>query len=240
MQRLKLVRNLYNLYFKLFVLSLSVLLSACGGSAVKSSKDDKPKAEASSSVRDSFSQALIFMNDEKYEEAIELLDKINEQNNRLAGVHANLGIAYGKLNQYDEARQALETAVSFNSTSPEILNEMAIAYRNSGNYSAAKESYEKILEAEPNNEQAYLNLGILCDIYMADTACALENYNSYEAIYAAAIPVVTEAVVNEEGEAGAEVVESKEPEKEEVVVYVPKLEKNEKVVQWIKDLEKRK
>ena len=95
MQRLKSVRNLYSLFFKISALVLIVLLSGCGGSAIKDGGGYKPvKGEASLSVRDKFSKALSLMDDNQYEEAITAFDEINQQNNRLAGVHANLGIEY--------------------------------------------------------------------------------------------------------------------------------------------------
>lgn len=219
MQRLKLVRNLYSLFFKISVLVLLVLLSACSGSAIKSSTQYNIKGEASLSVRDSFNEALALMNDNNYEDAAALLEKINAQNNRLAGVHANLGIAYGKLNQYGKAKSALETAVGLNPNSPEILNEMAIAYRNSGEYIASKEVYQKILKKYPKSGQSHLNLGILCDIYMNDIDCALKHYKEYEALYA-----------NVPGE-------SKDKKR---AASASKSTKNDKVVHWINDLEKRK
>lgn len=217
MQRLKSVQNLYRLYSKAIILALCWVLAACGSSVVKNNTRYTPKGEASSSVRDKFKDALQLMNDAEYTEAITMLEQINQQNNRLAGVHANLGIAYGKLAQYDEARAALETAVSLNSKSIDISNEMALAYRNTGDYDASRAIYQGILEKYPKNAQSHLNLGILCDIYINDIGCALKHYKEYEALYA----IVSEST-------------------DKKSASLPQVDKNEKVVHWIADLEKRK
>lgn len=231
------MRSLYSLFSKVLVVVALLLLAACGTGNVRDDNDASSVAkEASGSVRENFALGLKHMDDEKYQAAIDIFDQINEQNNQLAGVHANLGIAYGKLAMYEKAQAALEQAVRLNAVSSEILNEMAIAYRNNGDFEASKQTYEKILEKNAKSEQSHLNLGILCDIYMNDINCALEHYKEYQAIYASAEAAAEEAKVLAEQKTKDKPVKKEE----KPTVYIPKAAKNEKVVHWITDLEKRK
>jgi len=215
------VKIAFQLYSKVVVIFVLLALAACGTTTVRNSNE--ASREASGDVRVKFSQALQFMSTGAYSDAIDLLLAINKQNNGLPGVHANLGIAYGKMNEFKKAKDALEVATDLKPNDLDIQNEMAIAYKNVGDYASSKASYERVLSINPKSEKGNLNMGILCDLYINDAVCAIKYYQAYEAIYA------ERAVVP----ADAKQAKAKES-------LPPLIKKNEKVVNWIKDLEKRK
>lgn len=100
-------------------------------------------------------------------------------NPELGGVHANLGIVYRRANKMTESVAALERAVAANPKQPVYLNQLGISYRMAGQFERAKQTYEKAIDADPAYALAYLNLGILFDVYLWDSQRALELYERY-------------------------------------------------------------
>lgn len=94
----------------------------------------------------------------------------------LAGPHINRGIIYYTLNDFESAYSEFNWAVRKNPKHIVGLNYMALLHKEKGKFKKAKEYYEKAIESDPKYAQSYYNLGVLCDLFMKDIKCALDNY----------------------------------------------------------------
>jgi Flp pilus assembly protein TadD len=136
-------------------------------------------ARVSMAARSEFDRALVAFAEEDYEQAIEALEKVVEGDPQLAAAQINLGIAYSRIGKLDDAESSLLAALEANPRHPVAHNELAMVYRRMGRFAEARASYEAALELHPNFHFAHKNLGILCDLYLSDPACALEHYEKY-------------------------------------------------------------
>jgi tetratricopeptide (TPR) repeat protein len=109
----------------------------------------------------------------------------------LAGPHANLGLLARQAGHLPEAVKELEQATTLAPGLAVAWNQLGLAYRQSGEFTKARDAYDRALALDPNYATAVLNLGVLDDLYLGDSARALELYTRYLALTPAGDPVVT-------------------------------------------------
>jgi Flp pilus assembly protein TadD len=139
------------------------------------------EAPINDAVRLDYSRAQDLLVQGRYEDGIELLEKVAEAAPTLSAPRIDLGIAYHELGELEAAEAHLHTALAINPAHPLALNELGIVYRKTARFAQAKQSYQAALDVYPGFHYARRNLAVLCDLYLADLKCAVENYEAYMA-----------------------------------------------------------
>ena len=171
------------------ILAAAFLLSACAGAGttrparVDVTQDASgftiaEKLRVGAGARADFDRALRSLEQGEYESGIATLLKVTETAPSTSA-HIDLAIAYGRLGDLDRAEVSLKRALERNPRHPVAYNELGILYRKKGRFQEARQSYEKALALYPEFHFARRNLAILCDLYLSDVDCALEQYEKY-------------------------------------------------------------
>lgn len=136
-------------------------------------------APISAEVQAQFDRALQVQRSGRSDEALRLWTALAAAQPGLGGVHANIGLIHRQAGRSAEAVTALERAVDASPTQARFFNELGIAYRGNGQFAKAQQAYERALELDASHAAALLNLGILHDLYLGNSAKALELYERY-------------------------------------------------------------
>ncbi|WP_317932684.1 tetratricopeptide repeat protein [Halioxenophilus sp. WMMB6] len=176
-----LLRSLY-----LPAIALVIFCTGCATTSKQSGQDDANNGikvvenrSVDLSIRRKFDNALELLRDQQYEQAIVLLNEVANGTQNNSAPYINLGIAYTKTGQNELAEASFQKALAINPNHPAALNEMGIFYRSIGRFEDARLLYERVVNKYPEFMPARRNYGILCDLYLNDVNCALEQYEAY-------------------------------------------------------------
>ena len=163
--------------------ALIALLAACAGQQVKSTVDANVESniiEIPTQAAIDFKSAIGFMNQNKFDDALAVFEKMTKDYPYLSGPFANIGVIHSRNGEWEKARDALLISANKNNRNIKVLNQLGLAHRHLGEFKQAESAYLNAIKAEPNTSQSYLNLGILYDIYMGQFVKASDYYQKYQ------------------------------------------------------------
>lgn len=173
----------------LFGWSAALFLTACASNAPQKAARTEfvdtqgftitEEVRVDNALRSDFDEAVRLMQAEQYQEGIVLLESVTSRAPAVTAAHIDLGIAYRHVDELDKAEVSLQKALDLNPRHPVAHNELGMLYRKSGRFQEARASYEQALALQPAFHYARRNLAILCDVYLADLGCALDQYEMY-------------------------------------------------------------
>ena len=163
----------------LAALALTLILCACSQNNIKQDSAATHQIVVDNNVKLMFTRALTHLEQQEYDEGIALLETLTANEKRLAAPYVNLGIAYSRTGKTKKAEHNFSKALRLDIGHAVANNELGLLYRKTGRFNAAKTVYQNALIKHPDYLPVRKNLGILCELYLHDFECALEQYQAY-------------------------------------------------------------
>ena len=163
----------------LAALVMALILCACSQNNIKQDSVAADQIVVDNTVKLMFTRALTHLEQQEYDEGIALLETLTANEKRLAAPYVNLGIAYSRTGKTKKAEHSFSKALRLDIGHAVANNELGLLYRKTGRFNAARTVYQNALIKNPDYLPVRKNLGILCELYLHDFECALEQYQAY-------------------------------------------------------------
>ncbi|MFW2373474.1 MAG: tetratricopeptide repeat protein [Gammaproteobacteria bacterium] len=168
------------IWMRLLVAFALLSLAACAGGPSKTSGAGRVIVHnIDEDVNDDFDRAVSLLQSKQYDKAIKILESVIQREKRAPAPYVNLGMAYMLKGDNKQAEDYFHQALKLELGHPEANNELGQLYRKTGRFREARKAYRNALADNPDYLPAVRNLGILCEIYMHDLKCALEQFEVY-------------------------------------------------------------
>lgn len=155
-----------------------LLMVGCQGPGV----DGATMVDVSRRSASLFDNAVLAMQEQRFTDAEILLLELTAREPELSGPWANLGTVYLALDDPQAAEVAFRRAVEINPDNCAAYNEMGVMSRQNGDFLSAEANYLACVERVPDFREAYLNLGILYELYLGKLPEALAAYRTYQSL----------------------------------------------------------
>ena len=166
---------------------LAILLAGCAmsggsgkGAKAKTSTAASTKSAVAPAAERDFSRAVSMIKNEQFQDAEPVLLKLTQEFPNMRGPLVNLGIVYLRTERLDDAVNTFRKLVQLNPTQASGHNYLGVALRTRGEFENARKAYEQAITADPAFADAYLNLGVLHDLYLSQPSKALSYYEKYK------------------------------------------------------------
>ena len=104
-----------------------------------------------------YSRSLVFMDEDEYKSAINILDPISETFSNIFSIQYILGLCYIRIKMSDEAINFYNRALIIRPNSINDLHSIAILYDDIGEWVKSDKIYDQLIKNNPNDAQAYNN-----------------------------------------------------------------------------------
>jgi len=181
----------------LAVAVLVALLAGCSSTPVTPSiqadvtgQPVQVRTDVSAATARRFQMALDALEAGQLQDAEAMLLALTEDEPELAGPWVNLAHIYSSGGQDEAAQAALNHALAANPDHCPARNALGVLLRKQGDFELAEQQYRSCLDANPEFVDAWLNLGILYELYLGRWGEALEAYRLYQQLSSAPDPRV--------------------------------------------------
>ena len=116
----------------------------------------------------------------KIDLAIEQLTALLKADPSVRQTYTRLGLSYLRKEDNKQAKQAFIHAIEQDKNDAIAYNHLAVIQRQEGLFQQALDNYKKAINADLDYANAYLNLGILYDIYLQEFSKAQAQYVIYQ------------------------------------------------------------
>lgn len=154
-----------------------------GDSEPQDSDSTDADGEVPTALSNMYKRGVTLMKSERYPQAKDLWLAASERFPDFPGVWVNLALSQYHVESYEEAKEALDKALTLDAEFCPAYKTQGLVARELGDFKLAEQSYISAIECAPEDGNVRRNLGILYDLYLHDERKALEQYEAAKRLY---------------------------------------------------------
>ncbi|HEX4974436.1 MAG TPA: tetratricopeptide repeat protein [Pseudomonadales bacterium] len=140
--------------------------------------------------KNTYLQAIQSLKNHQLDKALLTFKQLQMSRPDFAGAWLGEGDVLIQQQQWQSALSALNRAEQINPTWPLIFTRQAFCFRQLGQFDRAELAYQKALQLKPDYALAHFNYAILLDLYLHETAKAIQHFEAYQHLQSSPDPEV--------------------------------------------------